>query len=215
MKKYLLLFLFLFPLMAFAKNENAFQAGRDYLVLPMNTSTQNFDPKDKVSVVEFFSFGCPACYHLNPTLNKWIEAKPAKVEFQRIPAVFESSWHLLARAYYVGKILGVHGEFTEPLFDAIHKQHLDLSTPPRMAAFFQKHFNIKTQDFMNTYDSPVIQAQLKKNQTVMNDFMIFQIPGVVVDGKYKIDPSLTGNNPQRFIEVLNYLIQKEKKEKQI
>ncbi len=215
MKKILMLFLLIFPLVVFAKDEAPFQAGRDYLVLPANASSQAFNPKSKVSVVEFFSFGCPACSRLNPTLDKWVEIRPANVNFERIPVIFESDWHLYARAYYVAKVFNIHEKIAQTLFDGLHKQHLDLGTPERMANFFQKSFNIKTKDFMNTYDSPVIDAQLKRDQQITNNFMIFQIPGVVIDGKYKIDPSLAGNNPQRLIDILNFLIQKEKKEKSI
>jgi len=219
MKKYLLVFLLFFPLMVLAKSDKntstTFQAGRDYLVLPVNHSTEAFNPKNKITVVEFFSFGCPACYRLNPVLDSWIQTKPSNVDFQRIPVIFESDWHLYARAYYVAKNFGIQEKVAQTLFDGLHKDRLDLGTPERMADFFQKRFDIKTKDFMNTYESPVIQTQLKNNQKITNDFMVFQIPGVVVDGKYKVDPSLAGNNPQRLIDILNFLIQKEKKEKSL
>ncbi|HEV2614223.1 MAG TPA: thiol:disulfide interchange protein DsbA/DsbL [Gammaproteobacteria bacterium] len=219
MKRLLCLVLLFIPLFAFAatatKENNSFQAGRDYLVLPANASTKNFDPKGKVSVIEFFSFGCPACFHLNPTLEKWIKDKPAQVEFQRIPVVFESDWHLYARAYYTAKVLGIHNEIAPVMFNALQTEHVDLGTPERMADFFQSHFKTKKADFLNIYESPVVDAQLAKNQVVMNDFMVFQIPGIVIDGKYKVDPSLSGNNPQRLIDTINYLIAKEKHEKKI
>lgn len=212
----LLLFISLVTLAATtAKEDKNFQANRDYLVLPASTSTQSFDPKDKVTVIEFFSYGCPACFRLNPTLEKWIKDKPSKVQFERIPVVFESDWHLYARAYYTAKVLGVHNEISPTLFNAIQTEHVDLGTPERMATFFQTHFKIKKEMFLSTYESPAVDAQVNANQKISNDFMIFQIPGIVIDGKYKVDPSLSGNNPQRLIDTLNYLIQKEKHEKKI
>lgn len=215
MKKFLCLVLLFFPLLVFGKETQTFQAGRDYLVLPVNASSESFNPKDKITVVEFFSFGCPACFRLNPTLEKWMKAKPSQVDFQRIPVVFESDWNLYARAYYTAKVLNIHEEITPVLFDGLQKERLDLGTPEKMATFFQSRFKIKKDVFMNMYDSPTIEAKLKTNQKITNDFMIFQIPGIVIDGKYKVDPSLSGNNPQRLIDTLNYLIQKEKAEKNL
>jgi thiol:disulfide interchange protein DsbA len=210
MKKFLCLILMLFPLVTFG-----FEAGRDYLVLPVSPSSVNFNQQNKVTVIEFFSYGCPACYRFNPTLETWLKDKPSKVEFERIPVVFESDWHLYARAYYVAKVYGFHQEISPTIFDGLQKDHLDLGTPDKMADFFASHFKIKKDIFMNTYDSPTIDAQLANNQKIMNDFMVFQVPGIVIDGKYKVDPSLAGNDPKRLIETLNYLIQKEKTEKKI
>lgn len=215
MKKFLCLVLLFFPLLVFGKETATFQAGRDYLVLPANASSQNFNPKDKITVVEFFSFGCPACLRLNPSLEKWMKEKPSQVQFERIPVVFESDWNMYARAYYTAKVLNIHEEITPVLFQGLQKERLDLGTPERMANFFQARFKIKKDVFMNMYDSPSVEAKLKTNQKVTTDFMIFQIPGIVIDGKYKVDPSLSGNNPQRLIDTLNYLIQKEKAEKNL
>jgi len=204
-----------FPLMAFGKEDTNFKAGRDYLEIPASASSINLNPKNKVMVIEFFSYGCPACSRLNPTLETWLKNKPNHVEFDRVPVEFESDWHLYARTYYVAKILGVRSDFSPVIFDAIHKDHLDLGTPERMADFFRTHFKIKTADFLSTLGSPVVDAELANNQKVMNDFMVFQIPGIVIDGKYKVDPSLSGNNPHRLIETINYLIHEEKQEKKL
>ncbi|MGH8119113.1 MAG: thiol:disulfide interchange protein DsbA/DsbL, partial [Gammaproteobacteria bacterium] len=42
---------------------------------------------DKIEVIEFFWYGCPHCFDLEPTLDKWLAAKPDDVEFRRIPAI--------------------------------------------------------------------------------------------------------------------------------
>jgi thiol:disulfide interchange protein DsbA len=220
MKKFACFLVLLFPLLAFAQANDAkpapsYEAGRDYLVLPVSKSTDNFNLPNKVTVIEFFSYGCPACFRFNPTLEKWLKDKPAIVNFERVPVVFESDWHLYARAYYVAKINKIQAEVSPALFSAIQTEHVDLGTPERMAEFFQKNFKIKKDVFMNTYESPVVDAQLANDQKIMNDFMVFQVPGIVIDGKYKVDPSLAGNNPQHLVDTINYLIEKEKKAKKI
>lgn len=221
MKKFLGFLLFslglIFSVNAFAadENNNNFEAGRDYLVLPLSTSSKAFNPPNKISVVEFFSYGCPACFHFDPTLESWLKHMPAQVDFDRIPVTFESDWHLYARAYYVAKIIGIEDKISSDMFNGLQTQRLDLGTPERMAAFFHKNFNVKTEIFMNTYDSPVVDQEMAASQRAINDFMIFQVPGLIIDGKYKVDPSMSGSNPNRLINTVNYLIQLEKKTKKL
>ncbi|HEX3171074.1 MAG TPA: thiol:disulfide interchange protein DsbA/DsbL, partial [Burkholderiales bacterium] len=51
--------------------------GRDYTQLNPPQST---DSGNKIEVIEFFWYGCPHCYHLEPALKAWLKKKPADVE---------------------------------------------------------------------------------------------------------------------------------------
>src|SRR3981081_3784080 len=42
----------------------------------------------KIEVVEFFWYGCPHCYNLEPYIESWLKKLPPDVEFRRVPAVF-------------------------------------------------------------------------------------------------------------------------------
>ncbi len=42
----------------------------------------------KIEVIEFFWYGCPHCYNLEPTLEAWAKKLPADVALRLIPAVF-------------------------------------------------------------------------------------------------------------------------------
>ena len=55
---------------------------------------------DKIEVIEFFWYGCPHCYSLEPALQAWLKKKPANVEFIHQPAVFSDVWGKHAKAYY-------------------------------------------------------------------------------------------------------------------
>jgi thiol:disulfide interchange protein DsbA len=212
MKKAFLI-LFLFPLLAFGQAQPvpqpSFQAGADYLVLPPNSSTGSLLNKNKVTVVEFFSYGCPACFKLEPQLEQWLLHKPQDVVFERIPVVFESSWEVYARTYYITKELKLENKFSPTIFNAIHNDNLTLNSKDAMASFLNSS-EVAKKTYLNLYNSPAIDMQLSKDKKIINDYMIFQIPGIVVDGKYKLDPSLSGGNYPRLIDTLNYLINLEK-----
>lgn len=61
-----------------------FKAGKDYEVISTSEIIPKSSPKAQVRVVEFFSYACPACYHFESTLDKWLAKKPAYVKFERV-----------------------------------------------------------------------------------------------------------------------------------
>lgn len=56
-------------------------------------------PSNQVEVIEFFSFACPHCAHLEPTLQSWRKTMPKGVVFRRVPVVFRPQWEILAKVY--------------------------------------------------------------------------------------------------------------------
>lgn len=215
MKKFMsaLLFLCLMPALAFADTETpasapTFQAGKDYLVLPNNPSSEILKTNDKITVVEFFNYGCPACFRLDPYLEKWLEHKPQNVIFKRIPVVFDPGWDVYGKTYLVVNQLDLSQKITPVIFKAIHDDGIDLSNKNAMADFLNGK-ELKKENFLSAYNSPEIDIQMAKNKKITNDFMVFQIPGIVIDGKYKVDPSLSGGNFPRLIETVDYLIKLE------
>jgi protein dithiol oxidoreductase (disulfide-forming) len=191
-----------------------YKKGDDYLVLPTSVSEKIPTLKDKVTVVEFFSFGCPACYRLEPALIKWLQTKPSYVAFYRVPAIFQPSWKTYAQAYYIGEELNVGHKINDALFKAIQNDHLDLTTPDAMANFFATQ-GVSKEKFMALYNTPTTDLRLSEGQDMMNNALIFQIPTVLIDGTYRVDPSLTGNDPNQLIDVINYLIKKQASEKKL
>src|SRR2546421_1621492 len=54
----------------------------------------------KIEVIEFFWYGCPHCYNLEPSLNAWLKKKPADVVFKRVHAIPSEAWGLYAYIFY-------------------------------------------------------------------------------------------------------------------
>jgi len=188
-----------------------FQAGKDYLLIPNSKIIPQLGPETVVEVKEFFSYACAACYHFEPVLEKWLAEKPAYVQFERIPIIFQPAWKNLARAFYVAKMLGVEKQLTPAIFKTIHVDGQDLSDPKLQEAFFIKQ-GVTQQDFENMASfSPGIEAQLLRSDTLMQEDKILAAPTLVIDNRYKVDPSLVGGDSDRFLQVTNYLIEKAKK----
>lgn len=173
---------------------------------PVPTSTG-----DKVEVVEMFWYGCPHCYHFEPSFEKWKKSVPANVEVIRIPAIFPNrpEWEVSARAFYTAELLGVLDKIHKPLFDAIHKNRQKLFTKESLADFFEK-YGVKKEDFNQTYDSFGVQMKVNRARDLTQRYGIDGVPTLVVDGRYLTHGSLTNGSPG-MLKVVDFLIEKETK----
>lgn len=170
--------------------------------------------KDKISVVEFFNYGCPACNAIEPALEQWKQSLGKDIEFTRVPVVFHSAWLPLAKAYYAAEKLNVQEKITPYLFKAIHQKKENLTSKKSLSDFFANH-NVKAQQFDEAYDSFYTDRSLERGRMLMSLFGVYSIPTIVVNNTYKTDVRTAGGNLKDFVNVLNYLVDKsEKKNKE-
>jgi len=185
-----------------------FQAGKDYQLLSNSEITPKRAPQARVKVIEFFSYGCPACHAFEPALEAWLSKKPAYIDFERVPVVFEQGWAPLAQAYYAAKDLGVEAKLSPIIFKAIHEQGQDLTNQKTLTEIFVKN-GVSQKDFESAYNfSPGIDAQMMRANALMTQYGINKIPTIIVAGLYKVNPEMVGGDANRLIEVVNYLAAK-------
>nr|MDQ2695726.1 thiol:disulfide interchange protein DsbA/DsbL [Pseudomonadota bacterium] len=183
-----------------------FQEGTHYrrLAEPVPTSTA----PDKVEVVELFWYGCPHCFAMEPTLNKWLEnAKPPAAEFVRIPAALSRSWEVHARLYYTAEALGVLDQLHGEIFEAIHVQRLPLRSEDEAAEFFAKH-GVDAAAFRKAFNSFDVDVNMRRSKELVKKYGVTGVPSIIVAGKYETNGSMAGSYETLF-EIVNYLVQKE------
>src|ERR1043166_750133 len=93
--------LLLLGLVKLASAKTEFEPGKDYEQLNQSELTNTSDKSNKVTVIEFFNYGCGACAFLEPKLNQWLQTKSAEINFEKVPVVFHSDWEFLAKSYYI------------------------------------------------------------------------------------------------------------------
>ena len=94
--------------------------GRDYVRLQMPQPTE---VADKVEVIEFFWYGCPACNQLEPLIKSWSKSLPADVNFRKVPAIFRDSWAPGARLFYTIEALNLP-QLHDAVFHAWHAERV-------------------------------------------------------------------------------------------
>lgn len=162
-----------------------------------------------VSVVEFFSYGCPHCFHLEKDLHKWLENKPENIKFKKVPAFWNEKFEMLARAYYIAEVNNMLDKINEPLFKAIHEQRI-VRSEADVAALFEQH-GLTADKFNRDYVSFAVDSKMKNAAKQFKEFGLRSVPVVVVGGVYYTDVTMAEGQDKLF-EVVEYLADKIQKE---
>ena len=175
----------------------------EYAVItpPLTTQAET----DKVEVAEVFWYGCPHCYKLEPTMDKYVEGKPDNVTFSRVPAMLDASWSFHGKLYYVGQMLdadGSKGVHTK-IFEALHKQRRRIGNDDQLRRFY-KGIGFKTDEINNALKSLELKAKLEYAKEITFKSSLDSVPTIIVNGKYLTSPSMVAGN-DKLIEVINYL----------
>ena len=160
------------------------------------------DPNAPITVEEYFWYGCPHCYTLEPSITQWLETKPDNVTFARIPAPLNSRWAVHARAYFVAEVLGKADDIHQPLFDAMHVQRRQIMSKDELAAFFSD-YGISEEEFNKVWDSFAVQNKMQKALNDARRYRLTGVPSVVINGEYVTSMATSGG---RVFEVVNYLV---------
>ena len=182
----------------------AFDEGIEYAKVsqPQPTETEG-----KVEVLEFFWYGCPHCWHLEPLLKKWKETMPANAQLRRSPAILGPTWEPLARAYFAAELLGKAEELHEPLFQAVQVKKQRLTDADSISKFVAT-LGLDPDAFKEAYGSFFVDMQVRKTMELTRIFGIDGVPAIVVNGKYRTSASQAGGNDQ-LMGVVTQLIQQE------
>ncbi|MFL6713281.1 MAG: thiol:disulfide interchange protein DsbA/DsbL [Sulfurifustis sp.] len=185
----------------------ALQKGRDYVALP---KPQPVETGNKIEVREFFWYGCPHCYALEPALAKWLKQKPANVEFIRTPAT-APNWLLHAQAYYAFASLGATERTHAALFRAIHQENRRLNSEDALADF-AKQQGIDPAKFREAFNSFGVRMNVEKAKRANEAYEVTSVPMLAVDGKYLTSASMVGSE-EGLIPALDQLVQQAAKER--
>jgi thiol:disulfide interchange protein DsbA len=204
-RKFLAVMLFCLPLWACAEEATSYVEGTDYAVVvpPLAGGTEG-----KVKVVELFWYGCPHCFQFDPTLHAWLQRKPANVEFERIPAIFNNpTWELHARAFYTADVMGVLDKMHDALFDAIHVKKQRLNSKEELRAFFVSR-GVNGGEFDATFDSFAVSGLVREAAVLTKQYNIDGVPAMAVQGKYWVGGRMAGSY-ENLIRIVDYLVAKE------
>ncbi len=205
------------------QTSNAFVPGVDYQILDLTPipTAMLANVKGHIKVVEFFSYGCPWCYKLDPALMQWQQTKPANVEFERVPVNFQPAWEMFSKVFYVAVDLNVENRLHQNLFTTVQSSYpedpaapkvfsliapADFSTDQGIRAYFITQ-GVKAADIDALLANPArLKQQMAAGLALSRAVKIAEIPSVIINGKYLVSNRYTGGDSKKFIATLNYLL---------
>ena len=209
MKKWFALSLLVFmPALASAATQQVAAApapltlveGKDYTLVANPTPPAQ---PGRVEVREFFWYGCPHCFRLDPFVSAWLQTKPATVDFIRTPVALSRDWEANTRGYYVAEILNKVDATHKALFDAIHVRHERLFDQQSLAGFYSR-YGVNPANFNGLYQSFPVSGKVAQARNLAIRYQITGVPTIVVNGKYMVS-----GETQRTVDVVKALIARE------
>ena len=162
----------------------------------------------KIEVVEFFWFGCPHCYSLEPIISAWASRLPPDVVFRRQHVPFREVKH--QQLYFTLQSMGQDNEkVMMAVFNAIHQQKKRMTDPKEMATVLSA-VGVDAKAFNDTFGSFGVRTRQQRANKLADAYDIDGVPAIGVNGKYLTAPSMAGSN-EASLRVVDELVAKERK----
>jgi protein dithiol oxidoreductase (disulfide-forming) len=159
---------------------------------------------DKIEVLQFFYYGCPHCFDMEPVLADWLDKKPADVEFATVPALRDDKWIPLTKAWYMLEALDAK-RLHRPIYDNIHFDGKLLSEEPVLLDWFVKN-GFERAKVAELYASAAINAKVDEARARTVEYRINATPTMVVQGKYSVSSGLVGSHHEAMRLVDQFIV---------
>lgn len=181
-------------------------SGKEYQVLK---APQPVAP-GKIEVTEFFWYGCPHCYNLEPSVNAWLKTAPKDVVFRRVPAAPNESWGQMAGVFYTLEAMGVLDQMHTKVFDAMHKDNLNLGNKKIREEWLAKN-GVEVAKYNDVEKSFTVASKIQRARQLTGAYRVDSVPRIVVNGKYYTSAEQAGGTEKLF-PVVDQLIAMSRKE---
>lgn len=174
--------------------------GVDYRVI---AAPAPLDP-GRIEVIEFFYYGCRWCYEAQPYVDEWLKRKPAEVDFRYQPAIRNTRWLALTKAFFVLQALGELPRLHVPLYRAYHRDNINVEDEVVLTGWALKQ-GIELKPFEQLLASDDIMSKVQRARESTYLHQVESTPSMVVDGRYLTSSGMAGGVIQ-MMEVTEALV---------
>jgi thiol:disulfide interchange protein DsbA len=141
----------------------------------------------KPYLVEFFWFGCPHCYSLEPLTKAFKEDNP-DFQFIMIPAAPNSRWEIEARLFYAMEALGIK----DALLDRVFKLYADKRNEKRYPTLdevvsLMDQQGITKEVLVTSMNSDEVSIQIERSKKLFDQAELTGVPSLIINGKYQLE----------------------------
>jgi thiol:disulfide interchange protein DsbA len=171
---------------AFASPDNP-QPGKEYINIatPQPTAVQS----NKVELIEFFMYHCPACNAFEPFLNNWVKDRDATVSFKRMHIPHSATNDPEAHLFLTLDAMQLEGAMHEKVMRTWHVERRRLTSDADNMDWAANN-GIDRQQFRSVYDSFSVTTKLRNLPRSIGNYGVDSTPTLVVDGRYLTNPAM-------------------------
>ena len=181
----------------------------DYVVIPR----QRLSNTERIEVAYFFYYGCQWCFRFEPVIGEWLKQKPVDVSFRRIPALRNTKWVTLTRAYYAFEALGLLPKLHAKAFNAFHRDDVNLQSESELFDWVARQ-GVDRKHFEEVFRSDMVTTRMMDSRALTDAFQIESTPSVAVDGRYLTNSGMTGGVGQ-LMTVVEELVRLARAERRV
>lgn len=183
-----------------------FTEGKHYTRLAKPVPTQT---GEQIEVLEFFWYGCPHCFHFEPTIKRWADSLPGNVKFIRVPAPLNPRWMPHSKSFYALESMGILDKHHDAIFNAIHVEKKRLFDRDSLVSFLSSR-GVEKNTFLSTFDSFSVDIKARNAAQLGTQYNLNGVPTLTVNGKYVIQAGQAGSY-QNMVDIASFLIARESK----
>ena len=171
--------IFLFLVITFSNFIYAENSPQKYVQISNSKQAEH----DKIVIYEFFWYGCPHCFNIEPTIEK-IESNLDKDTIMiKLPLALRESWMNHAKAFYSMQQMDIDSNLHAKIFEEIHINGNRLDTKSSLVDFIDAQ-GFDGSIFSKNFESFGTEIRIKKANKLARKYQITSVPTIVVNGKY-------------------------------
>ena len=196
--------IFLFLVITFSNFIYAENSPQKYVQISNSKQAEH----DKIVIYEFFWYGCPHCFNIEPTIEK-IESNLDKDTIMiKLPLALKESWMNHAKAFYSMQQMDIDSNLHSKIFEEIHINGNRLDTKSSLVDFIDAQ-GFDGSIFSKNFESFGTEIRIKKANKLARKYQITSVPTIVVNGKYLTSGSFVSSYDELY-DVVNFLVEKER-----
>ncbi len=196
--------IFLFLVITFSNFIYAENSPQKYVQISNSKQAEH----DKIVIYEFFWYGCPHCFNIEPTIEK-IESNLDKDTIMiKLPLALKESWMNHAKAFYSMQQMDIDSNLHAKIFEEIHINGNRLDTKSSLVDFIDAQ-GFDGSIFSKNFESFGTEIRIKKANKLARKYQITSVPTIVVNGKYLTSGSFVSSYDELY-DVVNFLVEKER-----
>jgi protein dithiol oxidoreductase (disulfide-forming) len=168
------------------------------------TPAQPTEGGGKIEVLEFFWYGCPHCYHLEPSVNTFANNVPKDVVFKRVPAVPSDGWGEHAKIFYTLETMNLLDKYHQKVFEAIQTEHVNLGNKKFRDEWLAKN-GIDPAKYAEVEKSFSVATKMQRAKQLTYAYKVDSVPRLFVNGQYSVTAEQAGG-PDKVFGVVDQLV---------